>query len=339
MVTANTYIFMGVQLGVWTAVAVITRLSWLGFDFEPPGWDSLISYAAIGLITSTALAAMFIRMYEWPIKRQLSGAIVLTILAGLLWRGVYNGFEYYVIEQSNDAFEFWGYFHDGRTSMPQMMVWSGAFWIIHYYNKYTQQRLQALAAKAQFQAAKLRQLQNQINPHFLFNTLGGLDTLLLKNSVSDARFMLGKLTDYLRQTLENEPNAEAPLAIEIGRTEGYLEIEKIRAGNRLKVNWHLPETLPDIAVPTGILLPLVENALKHGAINSRVGGYLDIVVSTDKTHLSIQLENDTRPTSKPGFGIGLSNTRDRLDTLYGNKASLTVSQHGNLFKAIIRVPR
>lgn len=330
---------MGVQFGVWAAVAVITRLSWFGSGFEPPGWDSLAFYAALGLVTSTVLAVMFIRMYEWPIKRQLLGAIVLTVLAGLLWRGVYNGVEYYVFEQADDAVEFWGYFHNGRTSMPQMMVWSGVFWTLHYYNKYTQQRLQAMAAKAQFQAAKLRQLQSQINPHFLFNTLGGLDTLLLKNSVSDARFMLGKLTDYLRQTLENEPNADVPLAIEIERTEGYLEIEKIRAGDRLKVNWHLPETLPDIAVPTGILLPLVENALKHGAINSRIGGHLDIRISTDKTHLSIQLENDTRPTSKPGFGIGLSNTRDRLDTLYGNKASLIVSQQENLFKAVIKVPR
>lgn len=338
MLKVNVKFFLGIQVIVWTAVAIISRLSWLGFEGTPPGWDRLATYSILGFLFSSALGAYFTRMYNWPIARQMLTAFLLTVLAALLWRVSYNAIEFHIIERGNGDFLFWGYLHWGRTSATQMLVWAGVFWALHYYANYNQQRLQVAAVKAQAQAAKLLLLQYQVNPHFLFNVLSGVDTLLLKEDVPRARLMIEKLSDYLRQTLEQEPTAAVPLDTEIERVENYLDIEKVRAGERLVVEWDLPYPLPETLLPNGILLPLVENAIKHGAINTRAGGYLKISVMVDGDELCILFENDVRKSSKPGFGIGLSNTRDRLETFYGGLAHLSVSARENVFSTCLTVP-
>lgn len=338
MLKTNVKFFLGIQFALWTALAVISRLSWLGFESEPPGWDRLTAYSVFGFLYSTGLGALFTRMYDWPVVRQVFSAAVLTIIAALLWRVSYNAFEFHILESGNEAFFFWGYLHWGRTSATQMLVWSGIFWALHYYSSYTQQKLQAAAAKAQAQNAKLLLLQYQVNPHFLFNTLSGVDTLLLKNDVASARKMLSLLSDFMRQTLERDPAPSVLLGTEIERIEAYLDIEKVRAGDRLAVEWELQEPLPDALLPNGILLPLVENALKHGAINSRVGGFLRIAVGADKSHLTVRLENDTKAGREPGFGIGLSNTRERLETIYDGRATFVAGAKDGLYSVTMKVP-
>lgn len=338
MLKVNVKFFLGIQITVWTAVAIISRLSWLGFEGTPPGWDRLATYSILGFLFSSALGAYFTRMYNWPVARQMLTAFLLTILAALFWRVSYNAVEFHIIERGNGDFLFWGYLHWGRTSATQMLVWAGVFWALHYYASYNQQRLQVAAVKAQAQAAKLLLLQYQVNPHFLFNVLSGVDTLLLKEDVQRARLMIEKLSDYLRQTLEQEPTAAVAIGTELERVENYLDIEKVRAGERLAVEWDLPYPLPDTLLPNGILLPLVENAIKHGAINSRAGGYLKISVMVDGEELCILFENDVRNDRKPGFGIGLSNTRDRLETFYGGLAHLSVVSREHVFSMCLTVP-
>lgn len=338
MHSKNIYLFLGVQTFLWSALTVLIRLSWFGY--EPPRWSDLLLYTGLGLFYSSLLGAVFTRLFDNKAVHQLLLSLLFTAIAAMLWRVTDNAIGlHFVEEEASRPFTLLDYVHNGRTTTAQMMVWAAGYWAVFYYIGFTNQQARAKAAAAQAQAAKLRLLHYQVNPHFLFNALGGVDTLLLKNSVGDARKMLGMLTDYLRQTLEREPAATTPLELEIERVEGYLDIEKIRAGDRLSVRWHLPDILPEGDVPTGILLPLVENAVKHGAINSRAGGYLDIRVSVDSRHLIIQLENDVRQTSEPGFGIGLTNTRDRLETLYGDAASLLVESQSGTFRIIVKVPR
>ncbi len=337
MQISKTRAFFGIQVFLWLALTVLTRLSWLGY--EPPGWGRLFLYSALGLLYSSLLGAAFTRLFDQKIMKQMLLALLLTSICAVVWRATDNAIEFHILERNNEDFIFWGYIHNGRMTTAQMMVWATGFWAIFYYTSYTRQRHQAAAAQAQVQTARLKLLQSQINPHFLFNTLGGVDTLLLKNSVDDAREMLGKLTDYLRQSLENEPATEVPLELEVERAEGYLEIEKIRVGDRLRVLWHLPEPLPDVRVPTGILLPLVENAIKHGAINSRAGGYVDVAASVTDDHLLIKVKNDTKPTSDAGFGIGLSNTKDRLETLYGDAGSFSVTETEKTFTVTLGIPK
>lgn len=331
--------FLTVQAIAWFSLALLTWLSWLWFSDNTPGWDKLLTYSGLGFVTSTGLALLFKRTEDWSVRWQMGLAIIATLAAALGWRAAYNLIEYYVFEFDNPNYEYWGLFHYGRTSATQLLVWSGAFWSHYYYTSYSKQKLRAAKANAQAQAATLKLLQNQVNPHFLFNALSGVDTLLLKNDVASAREMIGKLSDYMRQTLEREPAPAVSLGTEIERVESYLDIEKIRAGARLHDEWDLPETLPNVELPNGILQPLVENAVKHGAINSRSGGFVKIQVTEEPASLLVRIENDMRHDPTPGFGIGLSNTRERLETFYAGRASLSAAGRGGIFTVMMRVPK
>ena len=336
--STNVKFFLGIQLVIWAALAIITRASWIGFEASPPSWSKLITYSAMGFLYSTTLAGIFVRMYGWPIVRQVLAAFAITVGMALFWRITYNAVEYHIIEAGEHEFLFWGYLHWGRTSATQMLLWAGVYWALHYYASYREQKLQAAAAKAQAQNAKLRLLQYQVNPHFLFNALGSLDTLLLKDDVPNARLMLEKLSDFMRQTLEREPTPAVSLGVEIERIEGYLDIVKIRVGDRLNVRWHLPDPLPKAELPNGILLPLVENAVKHGAVNSRGGGYISTHISASDDRLIIRIENDMKTGNEPGFGIGQANTRERLETFYHGKASMTAAGNGEVYKVELELP-
>lgn len=339
MPSVTSKIFLTVQTVAWLSLALLTWMSWFWFSTDAPGWDRLLTYSGLGFVTSTGLALLFKQTEGWTVRRQMGLAVVATLAASLVWRSAYNLIEFYVFEANNPNYEYWGLFHYGRTSATQLLVWSGAFWSHYYYTSYSQQKLQAAKANAQAQAAKLKLLQNQVNPHFLFNALSGVDTLLLKGDVAGAREMISKLSDHMRQTLEREPAPAVSLGTEIERVESYLDIEKIRAGERLRDEWDLPETLPELELPNGILLPLVENAVKHGAINSRAGGFVKIRVAEEEASLLVRIENDMRGETSPGFGIGLTNTRERLDTFYAGQASLTEIGDDGIFTVIMRVPK
>lgn len=336
MRSSKILLFLGFQVCLWVGLTVATRLSWFGY--EPPGWDQLFLYTAFGFLFSSLLGAAFTKLFDRRALTQLLLAVLLTAVAAIAWRITTNAIEYHILEAGNAAYIFYGYIHNGRITTAQMLVWTAGFWAFHYYNRYMMQQTRADAAKAQAQAATLKLLQYQINPHFLFNALSGVDTLLLKNDNADARTMLGKLTDYLRQTLEGTPAVAVPLHVELQRVKGYLDIEKIRAGDRLKVRWQVPDAPLSIEVPNGILLPLVENAVRHGAINSRAGGYVLISVQAAKEYFLIVIENDTRGNTEAGFGIGLENTAARVETFYDRAATFDVDQKDGVFRVSLRVP-
>ena len=339
MPSVTSKIFLGVQFAAWFSLALITWLSWAWFSDSPPPWEKLLTYSALGFAASTILALLFRLTEDWTARWQMVFAFSLTVVAAMSWQAAYNLLELYVFERNNPNFSYWGLFHYGRTSTSQMMVWSGAYWSIFYYSRYSQQKMQAADARAQTQAAKLKLLQNQVNPHFLFNALSGVDTLLLKEDVASAREMISKLSDHMRQTLEREPAPAVSIGTEVERVESYLDIEKIRAGDRLRDEWGLPETLPEVELPNGILLPLVENAVKHGAINSRAGGYVKLSVAETADRLTVRIENDMRDKTSPGFGIGLSNTRERLETFYGGEAQLSAEGQDGTFTVVMSVPK
>jgi len=269
----------------------------------------------------------------------MSLTVTLAVVFGLGWRLIFNVIEYHVLESANNAFKFWGYFHNGKSTAMQLLVWSAAYWVLHYYKQFLQQQNRARRAELESKAATLKLLQYQINPHFLFNVLGSLDTLLLKNSSAEARIMLGKLTRYLRTSLESEPSVSIALPHEIERVRTYLDIEQIRFGNRIQVDWSIPEQVPEIQIPNGILLPIVENALKHGKVASSVGGRLSISITAQPQSSAICISNhrQDRKTEK-GFGLGLTNTRQRLLSFYQGDAALDIDKTDKAYIVTVKIP-
>jgi two-component system sensor histidine kinase AlgZ len=188
--------------------------------------------------------------------------------------------------------------------------------------------------------AQLRALRYQLNPHFLFNTLNAISTLVAQNENAAANRMIARLSEFLRLTLESSGAQEVPLAAEIDFMKRYLEIEQVRLGDRLDIHFDIaPETLA-IPVPNLILQPLVENAIRHGIAPRESGGRLEIEARCTGGLLQLEVRNDG---PKPGGdlspldqGVGLSNTRARLEQLYGaaHRFELRSLETGGLAVAI-----
>lgn len=198
-----------------------------------------------------------------------------------------------------------------------------------YYSKLRQRELREAQMQQQLAEYELQILKLQLHPHFLFNTLNGISTLMARD-VKAAREMLLRLSDLLRIALSHTRDKEVSLREEMEFVEAYLQLEQMRFGERLKVKLNIhPDTL-DARVPNMILQPLVENAIHHGVAVVRSGGTIELGTSLANGLLRIGITNDGPPErsngERPGRpGIGLGNTRARLWQLYGDTYQLSIS--------------
>jgi len=198
----------------------------------------------------------------------------------------------------------------------------------HYYQRYRERERRAAELEGQLARARLDALRMQLNPHFLFNTLNTIAALIHERPDAADR-TLTRLGELLRQSLDRSDAQELPLAQEVGFLEHYLEIERTRFGDRLEVEWDVPLETRQAMVPSLILQPLVENALKHGIESRDEPGRLTIRASRKATQLELIVRDNgpglrASPATPLREGIGLSNTRSRLSHLYGECQSLTL---------------
>src|SRR5215510_10712855 len=197
----------------------------------------------------------------------------------------------------------------------------GAIYAFDYYGKYRVHELKASQLQAQLAQAQLQALKMQLHPHFLFNTLHAISSLM-RRDVEAAERMITRLSDLLRLTLENVGAQETSLRRELEFLESYLEIEKTRFRDRLQVKMDIePETL-DARVPNLILQPLVENAVRHGVAPHAAPGLIEISARLKENKLDLQIRDNGAglPDARRAQikeGVGLANTRARLEQLYG----------------------
>jgi len=215
-------------------------------------------------------------------------------------------------------------------------TWSGVWLAIIYDTELSESKL--LAAKAQNQM-----LRYQLNPHFMFNTLSALATFISQRDAQKAERVVLSLARFLRASLERAPREKAPVREEIAVQEEYLAIEAARFDERLRVSIEIEAEAENCLVPSLILQPLVENAIKYGVAGSLDPVTLEIRVSRVGDRLQICVRDDggggAPALDTPALGVGLANVRRHLALLYHNKASLTVGplpQGG--WESIIRMP-
>jgi len=217
--------------------------------------------------------------------------------------------------------------------------------VLNYYNSYRKGRLQEAQLRTELVQAQLEALKMQVHPHFLFNTLHSISALLNKD-VGAARSMIMRLGDFLRMTLENVGTQEIPLQQEMEFLNGYLEIERVRFQDRLTTLVNVDPLMLDVPVPNLILQPIVENAMRHAIATHSDCGRIEITVASRNGALRIQvkdngpglsLEQDETHLRK---GLGLANTRARLERLYGNDhlLELTNDPAGGLI-VTLEIPR
>jgi LytS/YehU family sensor histidine kinase len=202
-----------------------------------------------------------------------------------------------------------------------------------------------LKANAVAHQAQLKMLRYQLNPHFLFNTLNAISTLILVEENKTANSMVTKLSEFLRYSLDKDPMKKVTLETEIQALQLYLAIEKVRFEDRLHLDFQIADECQNALVPSMILQPLAENAIKHAIAVQEQGGKITITIRRFADDLLIEVADDG-----PGAeiidgnlhresGVGLVNTRERLQALYCGKFSLVVSHNQpSGVKVNIRMP-
>ena len=200
--------------------------------------------------------------------------------------------------------------------------------------------LEARAAELQAQLAdaRLDALRMQLNPHFLFNTLHAISALVERDP-GGVRRMIARLSELLRHTIEARGAHEVPLRDELEFLRRYIEIMEIRFQGRLTVAVSADDRAPEALVPNLILQPIVENALEHGASRASGRGEVTIAAKVDGDDLMVTVQDNGPGLSSTDEGVGLRNTKARLDQLYGDAASLTLtSPNGGGVLATLRIP-
>ncbi len=218
-----------------------------------------------------------------------------------------------------------------------------AFYLFLHAHIAARQKDQELAeARELAKNAQLDALRLQLNPHFLFNTLNAISSLIVTGRNSEGEQMLNKLSAFLRSSIREGVGGPTTLSDELATLQNYLEIEGVRFGDRLTVEFQCPDDLLDVEVPEFILQPLIENAIKYAVSPTKNPVTIRLIARQEGKDLFLTVsDNGTAGASSraiSGTGIGLSNVRRRLEVLYGGRARLEAIPVEDGFIASLRLP-
>jgi sensor histidine kinase YesM len=226
-----------------------------------------------------------------------------------------------------------------------LAAWSAFYYGINYYLLLEEKIDQMARLESQASSAQLAMLRYQLNPHFLFNTLNSISTLVLLKQTDRANAMLSRLSSFLRYTLVNEPEGQVTLAQEVETLKLYLEIEKMRFEDRLRTHFEIEPAVTLARLPSLLLQPLVENAIKYAVTPKEEGADISVSAKLVGNRVVI-LVSDTGPGqseagARPvgGTGVGLANIRDRLSQAYGAEHRFDIqSNREDGFGVVIEIP-
>jgi two-component system, LytTR family, sensor kinase len=217
-----------------------------------------------------------------------------------------------------------------REALSSLVFYAGILAVSYVADsraRLAEQQTQTARLNEQLSIAQLDALRKQVEPHFLFNTLNAVSGLVRSGRDEDAVTMIAGLSDFLRHTLDGSARQQVPLAEELQFAEKYLSIEQVRFADRLQVALNVPLDLYQAQVPSLILQPIVENAVKHGIAKRAQGGTIRIGASRDQDRVTLTVSNDgppLLPAEFTGSGLGNANVRTRLKSLYGDAFEFTM---------------
>jgi len=313
----------------WTGYTLAAWLGALAHE-KPESYFAVILAAAVSGLVATVPMRM---LYRWLWSRSTAllaaGTLAMSYVVAFFWQWLRNDLYYDWVKDSWQPEHVMDYVTGVTGSFYIMLCWSGLYFGIKYYQQLQDQTEQTLKAHAAAHQAQLKMLRYQLNPHFLFNTLNAISTLILDGANRTANDAVTRLSDFLRYTLDNDPMGRVTLGSELDALDLYLEIEKVRFGDRLVVEKDIGERAQQALVPSLILQPLIENAIKYAISPSEEGGTLRIAANVHDGTLVLQV-SDTGPglgqgdNGQKSCGVGLRNTRERLQQLYGDRQAFTL---------------
>jgi two-component sensor histidine kinase len=328
--------FWPLQIAGWATYFVMNFTAVIGEGTEYRYVFVSLTVALSGVVVTSLLRLGYQRLWSLPLPRMAGSAAALLIAATLLMAFLYFrakvAFKFCddCMTTSNPLSYMW-YF---LSMFYLLLSWSGLYFGIKFAQQAQAHKEATLTAQTMAHEAQLKMLRYQLNPHFLFNTLNAISTLVLDHREDTANRMLGSLSQFLRYSLDSDPVQRVTLAQEIEALQLYLSIEQIRFGERLQVSIVVDDAVRAALVPSLILQPIVENAIKHAVAKREEGGRIEIeahlVESGGQRWLDVHMRDDG--PGCPDFdartnhtGVGLANTRERLRVLYGARQTFEIT--------------
>lgn len=330
LIAGGWLIMFGIQTGL---------MQWQGFDWTISLLDTLVTQALLGL--GAFAIGLLLRYYRpekknlWPL---LDWTLVMTALIiffqRLLLPQIINDITY--LDFLNQTLPI-----RGLVEWLLILLTAMASWLWSYLRDQKEAILRREDTERLAREAELSALRQQLHPHFLFNSLNSISALV-GSRPDEARKMVQQLSDFLRGTLKKDDQQLVTLEEELSHLQLYLDIEKVRFGHRLSVDIQKSENILDLKLPSLLLQPVVENAIKFGLYNTVGDITISISAKTENKMLVLEIKNPFDPaTSQPkqGTGFGLSSVQRRLYLIYLRNDLLATSQHENIFSTLIKIPQ
>jgi sensor histidine kinase YesM len=345
--------FWNLQLAGWGAAFLLRAVSALA-NQQP---FDILALILVTTITGFSISLILSVIYRQLIRQQPLVTWGLTAVA--LFFAV-------LLHASIDAWVQGVYYAAAReTTFAQRLIgllylpltllggWSALYYAINFFLTVEQQADRLERLEAQATAAQLAMLRYQLNPHFLFNTLNSISTLVLLKQTEPANAMLTRLSGFLRHTLIAEPGSQVTLAQEIETLQLYLDIERMRFEERLRTHFEIEDAALQAQLPAMLLQPLVENAIKYAVSPQEEGARIALTARVIGERLRLTVEDtgpgaddaprpatgDPVPGRPVSTGVGLANIRNRLAQAYGDQHLFeTRSEAGGGFTVLIEIP-
>ena len=326
------------SIGLWTALSLLTGWNYRIFDQQVHIESSLrgmiylaesrgIAYALLTpvIIYIVRRHPLGLRRSPWPLIFYALGLVPFMVSYSVIRWAVLPGWDPILqqyLARSNSSPLAWIYsgFADQITIYIAIVVGAHAY---EYFERVRKQQMERYEYQQALAVSELQALKMQLHPHFLFNTLHGISTLI-DNDQKNAKAMVVKLSGLLRTALRYSGADLISLREELNFIREYLDLESMRLGPRLKVEWFINPAAEPMLVPQMILQPLVENAIQHGVAGQRGDGWIELYAQKVGAMLELKIRNSTAAGRPDGTAVGLRNTQARLKHLYADEASLSL---------------
>jgi sensor histidine kinase YesM len=336
--------FWILQSAGWAGYFVLLTLSGI---VNAMGWSFVLHTAlltATGYSITLLMGAIFKRLIRMRPLATWSISIAIVVVAAGTFSAIWAW--------SHGTFVRPGVRPEGVQFLSSILLttsllvaWSALYYLINYFLILEEQADRLLRLEHQASSAQLAMLRYQLNPHFLFNTLNSISTLVLLKQTERANAMLSRLSSFLRYTLVNEPMGSVTMAQEVETLKLYLEIEKMRFEDRLRPRFEIDPAVSQARLPSLLLQPLVENAIKYAVTPQEEGADIAVLARRMGDRVMIRVE-DTGPGAEDHWvkaqestGVGLANIRDRLIQAYGTDQKFdTDSNRSGGFSVTIEIP-
>lgn len=356
----RSYQYWALQLGGWLGLCLVSFVSltlWYN-TFVLPHVIHTFLQAVAGMVLSLILGWVFELVWHRPLLLRAAGSILAIALIAIIWTAVRIAMFTWLTNETGLWADFGGWYF---ASFMVFVSWSACFYCLKYYSRLQKEHTMMLAAAEQTKTehikrqqaetiareAQIKMLRYQLNPHFLCNTLNAINALVSFDEKEKAQKMTVQLSQFLRYSLDINPEIEVTLEQEVHALMLYLDIEKTRFEERLELDFSIKEQAKNAMIPSLLLQPIVENSIKYSVAPSEAGGTISLHAKVLDDQLIIEMSDtgsgakvaSSKIQSFQGRGVGLRNIKERLEVLYNTDYQFELSNSpGGGLNTIIRIP-